>query len=67
MFPIHDTIPSSSKPVITVGLIVINVVVFLYQLTLPETAIEHFLQQFAFFPAAFFEAPPLSWQRWQPV
>ncbi|MEN3027027.1 MAG: rhomboid family intramembrane serine protease [Chlorobiota bacterium] len=67
MFPIHDTIPSSSRPVVTIGLIVINVLVFLYQLALPEAAMEHFLQQFAFYPVAFFQTPLLSWERWQPV
>ncbi len=67
MFPIHDTIPSRTKPVVTVGLILANVVVFLYQLTLPEVALESFLQHFAFFPAHFLQAPLLSWERWQPV
>jgi membrane associated rhomboid family serine protease len=67
MFPIHDTIPSSSRPVVTLALIGVNVLVFLYQLTLPEAALERFLQHFAFFPVAFFEAPLLSWERWQPV
>ncbi len=67
MFPIHDTIPSSSKPVVTVGLIVVNALVFLYQLLLPEAAMEQFIRHFAFYPAVFLEAPLLSWERWQPV
>ncbi|GBD07495.1 Rhomboid protease GluP [bacterium HR21] len=67
MFPLYDTIPSSSKPWITIGLIGANVLVFLYQVLLPEAAMEQFLHRFAFFPAAFFEAPLLSWERWQPV
>lgn len=67
MFPIHDTIPSRTRPIVTVGLILANAAVFLYQLTLPEAALERFLHHFAFFPAHFLQAPLLSWERWQPV
>ncbi len=67
MFPIYDTIPSTRKPIVTITLIILNALVFLYQLTLPDREMEHFLRHFAFFPVYFFEAPLLSWERWQPV
>jgi membrane associated rhomboid family serine protease len=44
MIPLRDSIPSQSKPVVTMLIIAINVMVFLHQLTLdPYSLNEHFL------------------------
>jgi membrane associated rhomboid family serine protease len=67
MLPLHDNIPSTSRPVVMLGLIAINVLVFLYQMLLPQEALEQFILNYALIPAHFLQAPPLSWERWQPV
>jgi membrane associated rhomboid family serine protease len=51
MIPFRDNIPSRSFPLITVCIIVINVVAFLYELTLGPL-LESFLIQFGVVPAA---------------
>jgi membrane associated rhomboid family serine protease len=53
MFPISDVIPSRTTPVVTIALIVVNVLVFLYELLLPAPALEAFMQQYALIPAWF--------------
>ncbi|NUR52891.1 MAG: rhomboid family intramembrane serine protease [Acidobacteria bacterium] len=53
MFPLSDVIPSRTRPVVTVTLIVINMLVFLYQLMLPGPADELFVQRYALVPAWF--------------
>ena len=53
MFPISDVIPSRSVPVVTVGLIAVNILVFIYQLTLPEPALQLFVARYAVIPAHF--------------
>jgi membrane associated rhomboid family serine protease len=53
VLPISDVIPSRTVPVVTVGLIVANVLVFLYQLTLPERALQAFVASYAVVPAWF--------------
>ena len=42
MLPIRDTIPNRNPPVATWVLILINSVVFLFELPLPEQALEQF-------------------------
>jgi membrane associated rhomboid family serine protease len=53
MFPVSDVIPSRTVPVVTVGLIVVNVAVFLYQLVLPEPRLQEFVATYAVVPAWF--------------
>jgi membrane associated rhomboid family serine protease len=53
MFPIRDTQPSYSKPVVTVLLIVFNLLVFLYQLTLPAYDRNAFLATYGMVPDEF--------------
>lgn len=50
MFPISDENPLRSTPYFTIGLIVINVLVFLYQLSLPESLLERFYHLYAVVP-----------------
>jgi len=52
MIPIRDVIPSRTTPVVTIGLIVLNALVFLYQLSLGEF-VNEFILYFGLVPAAF--------------
>jgi len=53
MFPIRDTIPRHNPPVVTWLLILANGVVFLFELMLPEPALEQFFFLFGVVPARF--------------
>jgi len=53
MFPIRDTQPSYSKPVVTVVLIVVNILVFLYQFSLDSFSQNAFMDQYALIPDHF--------------
>jgi membrane associated rhomboid family serine protease len=52
MIPLRDIIPSRTTPTVTIALIVVNVLVFLYELTLGR-AVEDFTLYFGLVPAAF--------------
>ena len=51
MIPLKDSTPRSSAPVVTVLLIIINSVVFLYELTLPQRLEQSFFMSYAMVPA----------------
>ncbi len=51
MIPLHDDNPTATRPVLTVGLIAANVLVYLYQLSLGPRAGEVFVYQFGAIPA----------------
>ena len=53
MIPLRDVIPSRTKPVITISLIVINVLIFLFQASLSDRAQEAFVYAFGLVPAYF--------------
>jgi membrane associated rhomboid family serine protease len=53
MIPLGDTIRSHSKPVVTMLIILANVMVFFYMLTLDEYSQNHFISQYALIPARF--------------
>ena len=53
MIPLSDVIPSRTTPVVTVGLIIINVLVFLYQQMLPDPQLQQFVGNYALIPAWF--------------
>jgi membrane associated rhomboid family serine protease len=52
MIPLRDVIPSRTTPYVTFALIVLNTLVFVYQLSLGR-AIEEFILYFGLIPAAF--------------
>jgi membrane associated rhomboid family serine protease len=58
MIPLRDIIPSRSTPYITVTLIVLNAVAWLYELTVPADLLPVFLQLYGVVPADF-NAPTL--------
>ena len=53
MIPLRDVIPSRTRPGVTIGLIAVNVLVFLFQAMLPEETAQRFLNAFAVVPAQF--------------
>jgi len=50
MIPLKDNIPSLRAPVVTIGIIVINVLVYLNQLTLPPHAAARFVYLYGLIP-----------------
>ena len=53
MFPIRDTQPSYSRPVITTLIIALNVAVFLHEITLDPFSRNHFIQIYGLVPVHF--------------
>ena len=53
MFPLRDTQPSYSKPVVTVLLIVINILVFLFQVSLDPYSGNEFIATYGLVPDHF--------------
>ncbi len=51
MFPLKDTQPSYSRPVVTILLIVTNVLVFLYELTLDDFTRNYLIELYGMEPA----------------
>jgi membrane associated rhomboid family serine protease len=51
MFPVSDVIPSRTTPFVTVGLIVLNALVFLYELQLTRPELQLFALLFGVVPA----------------
>jgi membrane associated rhomboid family serine protease len=50
MIPLRDTQPSRTTPLITVGIIVVNVLVFLYQVSLDRFSLNYFIGEFGVIP-----------------
>ncbi len=50
MIPLKDDIPTQTFPLVTIGLIVINVLVYIYQLTLSPEGLETFLFRYGAIP-----------------
>ena len=53
MFPLRDTQPSYSRPVVTVFLIVLNILVFLFEMSLDPYSRNHFIAQYGLIPDRF--------------
>ncbi len=53
MIPLRDVIPSRTTPYITVTIIVLNALAWLYELALPEDVLPLFLQLYGVVPADF--------------
>src|SRR6516162_6044230 len=60
MFPLRDTQPSYSKPIVTVALIVINILVFLYEFSLDPYSQNAFIGTFGLVPDRFHFANVLT-------
>src|SRR5437764_15026103 len=53
MFPIRDSVPRRSVPVVTHALIFINAIVFFFELMLPPHGVEQIFYLFGIVPARF--------------
>ena len=53
MFPLRDTQPSYSKPVVTVLLIVVNILVFLFEFSLDDYSLNAFIAEYGLVPETF--------------
>jgi membrane associated rhomboid family serine protease len=53
MFPLRDTQPSYSRPVVTVFLIVLNILVFLFEMSLDPYSRNHFIAEYGLIPDRF--------------
>jgi membrane associated rhomboid family serine protease len=53
MIPLRDTQPSSTTPYVTVAIIVVNVLVFLHQVSLDPYELNHFIARYAIVPDRF--------------
>lgn len=50
MIPLRDANPSRKRPVVTIFLIIINVLIFIFETSLPYNLLEEFLKIFGFIP-----------------
>lgn len=53
MFPVSDVIPSRTTPVVTIGIIVLNALAFLFELSFDERELQRFVLAFGVVPADF--------------
>ena len=61
MFPIGDTVPRRSPPIVTWTLIAVNCLIFFFELGMPESALEHFFYLFGLVPARYTHP---GWRVW---
>ena len=60
MFPLQDTIPSRSVPLVTWTIIFINTIAFFYELLIPADELERFVSLVGFVPARLKHNTPTS-------
>jgi membrane associated rhomboid family serine protease len=60
MFPVSDVIPSRTTPFVTIGIIVLNALAFLFELLLDERELQQFVLVFGVVPAYFSWAAVLT-------
>jgi membrane associated rhomboid family serine protease len=53
MFPVSDVIPSRTTPVVTIAIIILNAIAFLFELTLSDRELDEFVHTFGVVPAYF--------------
>ena len=61
MFPLQDTIPSRSVPLVTWTIIFINTIAFFYELSIPADELERFVSLVGFVPARFADDAGAAW------
>jgi membrane associated rhomboid family serine protease len=62
MIPLHDTIPSSRFPAMTVGIICVNVLIFLAEINMGARALEHLFSTWGIVPICFTNPRLPVWQ-----
>lgn len=53
MFPLRDSEPSNTRPLVTMALIALNVLVFLYEISLDDYSLQAFFGEWGMVPARF--------------
>jgi membrane associated rhomboid family serine protease len=53
MIPLRDSQPSRSFPLVTAGIIIINVMLFLFEISLDPYSLNHFVGEYGMTPASF--------------
>jgi membrane associated rhomboid family serine protease len=53
MIPLRDTQPSYTRPVVTIAIIAVNVLVFLYEASLDNFSLNHFISAYGVVPVRF--------------
>jgi len=53
MIPLRDSLPSRSVPTITILIIIVNVLVFLFEISLEPYSRNHFVEQYGMVPRSF--------------
>jgi membrane associated rhomboid family serine protease len=61
MIPLYDTVRSRRFPFINVLLVIVNVLVFLYELQLSRSGLKQFVFAWGFIPAQFWSDPSSTW------
>jgi len=56
VIPLKDTIPSREKPFMTWFIIIVNVLIFLFQVSIPPEAAQEFVYRYGFIPEKFSRA-----------
>src|SRR6476620_207055 len=51
MIPLRDIIPSRTRPVVTIGIIGINALAWLFEVTLPSDVLNDFIRAYGVIPA----------------
>ena len=60
MIPLRDIIPSRTTPVVTIAIIAINAVAWVYEIMMPEPVLHDFLREYGVVPAALRESTFLT-------
>jgi membrane associated rhomboid family serine protease len=53
MIPLRDVIPSRTVPIVTIGLIAVNALVFLFEMSLPDDVRQAFVNHYGLVPVRF--------------
>jgi membrane associated rhomboid family serine protease len=61
VFPLYDENPTRTTPFVTYGLIGMNILVFLYEVKLPNEQLEQFFQLYAVIPRQLSADPSFEW------
>lgn len=70
MIPLRDTIRARRLPVVTVAIIALNILIFIFQITLPPAGLQQFVTTFGIVPALqlqLFRQAPFSLETWVPM
>jgi membrane associated rhomboid family serine protease len=61
MFPVRDTVRARSFPIANIGLIIVNVLIFLFEISLGSRQLDHLISTFGILPERLSLVQPLTW------